>query len=326
LRGRLLAFGLIAVAVAGAYVYGRFRGADRAGAQADQGGYVGFEPAQIDLGDQLWAQVVPVTLTFVNRGTSGLTIESAHSSCDCTVIEGGAFQGRAVTPGESLPVDVKLDTQKSPGLKARRIDLTAASGVRYSAVIRVNVVGTWSITPDALDFGEVVLDDGEDDPRATVLYESDTDNLLDISTSGAAWIEVQPNPADQGRIEILVRLVKARLAAGQNSASLVVGTDCALKPSAVVFLKARGVHELAISPTQVLLVGTKPVRVECFDRTGARVRLVSADAASGAIRVDVLPNGAIEILNSTTGPLPEPIAVRVVDDRGRSRVFPVSAS
>jgi hypothetical protein len=137
---------------------------------------------------------------------------------------------------------------------------------------------------------------------------------------------VQPNPADQGRIEILVRLVKARLAAGQNSASLVVGTDCALKPSAVVFLKARGVHELAISPTQVLLVGTKPVRVECFDRTGARVRLVSADAASGAIRVDVLPNGAIEILNSTTGPLPEPIAVRVVDDRGRSRVFPVSAS
>jgi hypothetical protein len=199
---RLLAFGVIVAAVAGAYVYGRFHGADRSSAQAEQGGYAGFEPAQIDLGDQLWAQVVPVALTFVNRGASPITIESAQSSCDCTVIEGGVFRGRRVTPGESLPVEVKLDTQKSPGLKARRIDLTAASGARYSAVIRVNVVGTWSITPDALDFGEVVLDDAEEDPHATVLYESATDNLLDVSTSGAAWTEAQPIPTDHDGIGI----------------------------------------------------------------------------------------------------------------------------
>jgi hypothetical protein len=323
---RLALVGLLIAAAAGAYVYGRFSpNNNKTITETQVAAFVGFEPAQIDLGDQPWAQVIPVQLMFVNRAASPIVIESAESSCDCTVIENNAYRGRAVSAGESLGLDVKLDTQKSPGPKARRVDLTTASGARYSAVIRVNVQGTWSLTPDTIDFGDVVLDDGEDGPTGVVVFESDADELKDVSAAGAPWLVVSTAPADAGRVAISLRVAKALLATGQNSASVVVETSCAVKANAAVYVKARAVHELSTAPAQVTLVGAKHQRVECTDRSGRRVRLVSADTGSEAIGVAVLEDGAVDVWNAVGAALPEPVVVRVADEAGRSRVFQVSA-
>ena len=118
--------------------------------------------------------------------------------------------------------------------------------------------------------------------------------------------------------------LRAELPPGQNSASLVVRTSSTIKPTGVVFVKARGVHELTMSPRNVFLVGAAAQRIEFFDRSGKRTRIVSVDTNRELLDAQVLEDGAIILCNARDEAPRESVAVRVVDDGGRCRNFRVS--
>ncbi len=316
---------VLVVVLAGAYAFGVWQKQQGATGVSPRLGYVGFQPTEIDLGEHLWDTVVPVELQFINHGASPITIQSVRTSCDCAVVEAEGLEARVVAPGECLAVPVKLNTLKNPGLKKRTVQLTTTKGARYSAVIIVNVRGTWELAPDALDFGDVVLDNGEPGGMRSVFFNSETERLLEVSAPSAPWIEWRTTENRPGNTEILISVHTGCLPIGQNSASLLVRTSSSVKPTGAVYVKARGVHELSPSPPAVLLLGDKHERVEFSDRTGKRVHIVCVEVSSGSIFALTLEDGAIEIWNSTGKALSERIAVRVVDDRGRCRVIHVSA-
>ena len=156
--GLLVAVVAIIVVTVGAYWAGRWRastGRARADAPAMDAGFVGLEPREIDLGDQLWGQSIPIEFLFVNESRLPVSIGSIESSCGCLVIDSDAWNGRVVQPGELVSMDVMLDTENNPGAKVRRLDLTLDSGERYSARIVVNVYGTWSVAPVSMVAGLV---------------------------------------------------------------------------------------------------------------------------------------------------------------------------
>lgn len=322
---RLLGLGVVVVAVVGAYVFGAYQGHRPAVTPTAPAAYTGFLPAEIDLGDQMWAQIVPFQLTFVNGGPEQLVIRSAQSSCDCTVIESAGFVGRTLQGGESLTIDVSLHTLNNAGLKQRQIEFLTDSGARYAGKVNVNVHGTWNLTPDAVDFGDVVLEDAEDPAPRGVIFESQPDQLIDVSAPGVSWIDWQTTQMNATTTEVQIFVRAARLQVGQSSASLVFRTSSTIKATGVVFVKAKGVHELTSSPTQVLLVGGRHQRVEFFDRAGDRARIVSVEAGSPQLTTALSDEGTIDIWNPSGQAISEAVPVRVVDERGKSRVLHVSA-
>ena len=320
--GLLVAVVAIIVVTVGAYWAGRWRastGRARADAPAMDAGFVGLEPREIDLGDQLWGQSIPLEFLFVNESRLPVSIGSIESSCGCLVIDSDAWNGRVVQPGELVSMDVMLDTENNPGAKVRRLDLTLDSGERYSARIVVNVYGTWSVAPNVLDFGEVTIDGAADDQARLTVFQSESDELLDVAAPEMPWLQWRTAPRGPGRVDILLGVLRAELPPGQNSASLVVRTSSTIKPTGVVFVKARGVHELTMSPRNVFLVGAAAQRIEFFDRSGKRTRIVSVDTNR-----ELLDAGAIILCNARDEAPRESVAVRVVDDGGRCRNFRVS--
>ena len=68
-----LAFLLVIVAAAYSLGYWHNRPPEvQVAAPREATEFVGFEPAEIDLGDQLWGEVIPVEFTFVNLGSEAV--------------------------------------------------------------------------------------------------------------------------------------------------------------------------------------------------------------------------------------------------------------
>jgi len=319
-----IALAIISAVSASAYVWGRYSGQRSDPGAVESDGYIGFDPVEVDLGDQTWNDVVPFQLTLVNHGTAPITVDTVESSCDCAVIDVAEYRGRTVGPGVALAIDVALHTSTNPGLARRRISAKTVGGERYSASVTLNVRGTWSISPDAVDFGDILLDAADSPDAKTVLFESSSD-ALEAVESAEPWVACGVDVGDGGLTTVNVRVIREQLPFGQNSASVVVHTSSALKPTGVLYVRARGVHELISSPQHVLLVGDEHQRIDFSDRAGQRVRLVAAESGSDALEVQILDDGAIEVWNTTGRPVPESIAVRVTDVAGRSRVLRVAA-
>lgn len=148
-----------AVAIGAAYLLGRWQ-VERFPSWAHLApAYVGFEPARLDLGEQLWGDLVPVELTFVNHGREPLVVQAITSTCDCLLTDEQSLTGRRIEAGGALTIGLTLATGAYPGLKHRTLTLTDGAGNRYTAELVFDVRGTWNVEPDVVDFGEVVVGD-----------------------------------------------------------------------------------------------------------------------------------------------------------------------
>jgi hypothetical protein len=110
---------LIAAVAAGGYIAGMSTGrpANSTTALPD---YVGFDPTEIDLGEQLWGLTLDVPLKLVNRSQEPIEIAAARSSCGCTVIQNEHYDGKVVPPGESFQFDIRVTRGKTrAGARAR---------------------------------------------------------------------------------------------------------------------------------------------------------------------------------------------------------------
>lgn len=288
------------------------------------GGFVGFQAAEIQLGDQLWGRSIALQLRFLNDSAQALTIDSVKSCCGCAIVEVASYEGQILAPGEALPVDVVLSTGHNPGQKKRAVHLDLTSGQRHTAAIHLNVYGTWKVTPEVLDLGELPFEQPPQYVERLVVFESRADELVEVSAPALPWIQCHVAKRAGSRRDILVRILKSELPAGQNSVSVVVRTSNAVKPAGVIFVRARGVHELASVPAPVVIVGAEQRPVEFFDRSGKRARIASLEIEGDGVRGKVLDGGGVVLWREGSQRFPEPVLVRVVDEIKRYREFRVS--
>ena len=287
-------------------------------------GEVGFRRQTRTFNEVLWGDERRFSLEFVNNGNKSIQIEAVDSSCGCTTINGASLQGRIVEPGDSIEIAMSMVAGKNPGPKRSTITLKDSSGGTYTTQALMQVVGTWRVEPDVLDFGTVFLDGDGKGVTKTAHFESSDDQLLSVKAPSVPWLRVRTTHSS-GRVEILVHVLKDELPVGQYSATIRIETSSGVKPHGVIFVRARGEYELVSSPASVLLVGAGSETVDFFDRSGGRVRVLKARSNHEAVRVEVLRNGAIRIQKESVEPIGEVVSVSITDERGRTRTIFVSA-
>jgi hypothetical protein len=326
----ILKLAFLAVAVAGAYSVGYWHNRPQA-PQSDanvavQAGFVGFEPAEINLGTHLWDAVVPFELSFVNRSPATVIIQHVEASCDCVVLEAESLASRAIGPGEILPLAGTIDTEDHPGAYVRTVTLEAESGEKWAAVVELDVVGTWSLSADRLDFGEFYLGTpGIEYLEQSFRFASDTDDLLGQPKCDAPWVECFVAPRDDAAKEILVRIPVQKLAPGVSTTEILLRTTSDVRPDGAVYVRVNAIPALVLKPPNVFLVGGEARRVRVFDHDGGTVQLVRVESSHEYVSVRVIRPNEIEIQNTTGRRLTETATVRVQDAQGRSVEIRVSA-
>jgi hypothetical protein len=308
----------------GAYFAGRYNVFHSRRDSSTEAGYVGFQPPSLQLGDHLWDTVLPLELAFVNDGPAAVVIQSITSTCDCVVFDGETYEGQSVESGSVLAVPLTLHTGLYPGLKRRMVKLVGASGSEYTAELFVNVHGTWSLEPDTLDFGEVLLGDPTTgDAEQTLTFVSQVDELVGEPQANAPWLCCFAAHRDANTTEILVRVLKAQLPPGVSTANIVFETTSVVRPDTAVYVRAKGVPALVATPAGVFLVDGEVKRVRFTDRAGRSVRLVRAEPSSDDIRATLVGNSQVEFVKRRKGP-GGAVLVRVEDDKDRFTTVIVS--
>ncbi|MBU0640277.1 MAG: DUF1573 domain-containing protein [Planctomycetes bacterium] len=184
---------IVVIIVAAAYAFGYWHNHSPVSQNAAEPSFVGFEPAEIDLGDHMWGEVVPFCLTLANRSSVAVVVDSVRSSCGCAVIETDGLHGQMVEAGDIISLEGTLDTETNPGFKRRRIELGDAAGRTYCAILAVNVRGTWTVSPDMLDFGDVdVTEAGAEAPAELLSFVSDSDSMVGEPLTKASWCNTSP--------------------------------------------------------------------------------------------------------------------------------------
>jgi len=139
----------------------------------------GFEPARVDLGSRLWGSTVPVDLAFLNPTSDPITIQKIVSSCDCVVVDRDELSGSVVEPGQVLQMGASIDTGEHPGSFIRTVTLTSDTGQEWRVALALEVVGSWTLSPDRLDFGEVRLGmPGVEFVEESLTFDSESDELV----------------------------------------------------------------------------------------------------------------------------------------------------
>ena len=160
-RSAITAAAVLAVAALIGYFAGAIVPSDTTKGVVAQRLGAGFEPTVMNLGEQAWGRVLEFPLTLVNRSDKSLVIASAEPSCGCTVISSD-WLAQKIPPRGRFQFNISLETLTNPGPKKRVVSVTFESGKSVSTTIVLDVVGTWTLDSDTVDFGRFVLG-GEDE-------------------------------------------------------------------------------------------------------------------------------------------------------------------
>ncbi|MFH1748785.1 MAG: DUF1573 domain-containing protein [Planctomycetota bacterium] len=188
--------------------------------------FVGFLEPVLDLGEVPWATEQFVSLPFVNQTAQPVTIDSITSTCGCVLAhDASAYQGRVVTPGSELAIEVGMETGKKLGRKRAHIELGTTSGRSFGVLVRAWVVGSWDLSADEVHFGKVFFDDPAD-PVMSVVFSSESDRVAATPEADAPWLVCsrRSGKAGDGGQEIELRIVKDKLSPGVNSCTVEVRT------------------------------------------------------------------------------------------------------
>lgn len=283
-----------------------------------------FSPPEINLGDELWGQVIPIELSLQNHGNEPLTIADAKSSCGCAVLEKDSYQNRVVEAGGVLKVNLNLDTKNSTGRKQRTVTLISSAGDEFTATILLNVTGTWRVAPEYVNFDEVTVGARKAAITQVATFESDSDELLDISIESAPWLECRRGEQTDNRTELVVQVLPEMLERGKNFGTIQLKTSSEVKPTASIVVTVIGVYELTAKPDPIVMLFNDRRRVEFFDPAADRVRITSARVSDPAINCAVLDDGAVEVWETGEESSVEKPRLIVEDEAGRSRAVLIS--
>lgn len=147
----------------------------------------------------------------------------------------------SIEPHGFIPLSLQFSAGTNPGKKSSLITARTSLGA-VTAAVTADVVGTWSLTPSRLDFGRVTSRVEASSREQIIYFESDSDELVGIDTSGTPWISVTSVPIDARRYELTVALRGELLPPGVSVGSIIVRTTSDTKPEAVVHVRAQFVE------------------------------------------------------------------------------------
>lgn len=267
---------------------------------------VGFVPARIDLGTQPWASVLPLELEFINGGESPLTIASISTSCNCAVFDSAAMEGRLVAPGETLQVSGSLETSLHAGTLARSVPLTTKDERQFVATLFVEVTGSWAISADSVNFGDVVCGPAADAPTMqSIVFTPSGDDLKESPSADVDWVEVSTTGLESGATRIDLRVRSELLRPGIRTGQLIVRTSSAIRPECSIYLRARGVASLLAMPTPVFLEPGARQRVSFRRPDGTPAKIFRATSDDERLSVEIVGDDQIAVseLAGRTGPV-----------------------
>ncbi len=321
-------FVLAAVVGVGAYGLGlwvgqRGEGGEPGGAGTHNAGaasgaeHTGFVPLEVDLGAVHWNSEVPFSAAFVNRDDDPVTIRVVRTSCGCTTLR-DEIQGAAIAPGAELAVSGLVRVPQRPGETREEVTLLLDTGAVHVLPVRFEVLAGYSVRPAAIDFGTVNLDEGAD-VLTSAIFESDQATIAGTPTSDAAWVDVSVGSSVAGETELVVSLVKTRLATGRQWANISVSTTDAHRPHLTIPVRANATSSLRPVPGQVVLRAGDERVVHVVDSDGRTVDVVGwtwVDGDSGA-DVSVRPDGGRAVLTAQTSAAPQSrwLEMRVAGER-----------
>ncbi|MBN2448170.1 MAG: DUF1573 domain-containing protein [Phycisphaerae bacterium] len=286
---------------------------------------VGFTPRSLDLGTHLWDTEVPFELTFTNGTTEPIEITSTRASCSCLMLDADAVRGRIVQPGQAIPISGLLDTGMHPGVLTRRITLGTTNG-EYSAEVMLAVEGTWTISADAVDFGEIPLGDPETlTVSKEIVFEARPDCLLGSPEPTVEWIKCHASVVTKETTRLVIEVDPLLLPAGTSAGAIVLRTTSSVRPNTTVYVRARGMSVLTAQPAVVFLQGVQPRRVKIVGRDSEAVTVAEATCDDPSLQVCILEGGVIELSNPVGNAMLAARHVRVTDSTGRSVEIVVSA-
>lgn len=281
-------------------------------------GLVGFAETFVDIGQVPWGTDVPVSLAFANGSDEPVTIESVEASCGCAlVLDADGCRGRALLAGDQIQVDVSLGAGTKPGLNEAFVKVGLADGRSRGALVRWDVVPSWTLSADLVQFGKVYLDEPEV-PAVTVAFSSHSCTLVAVQPD-VSWLECEAQSLGPGGRDawLTLRLKKERLSPGVNRGMLMVTTTDRTVPTARVLVTALGSTALVPYPYHLVLVPGSSGAIRFSEETGRACTLVSAEATHPAIRVQLRDSGLVQC-SFEAGPMPRgPVPLVVRDESGR---------
>lgn len=281
-------------------------------------------PDLLDFGEVLWGDQVQGEASFINGGSEPVSIETVEASCGCTVVDSAAFVAAPIAAGERRVLPFVFNAGKNPGPKSSAIKVREAGGRTSECVVKAVVKGTWMLDPDRVDFGEVMI--GSVAADRVIRVTSSQDRVRNVEIVGAApWLEQHLAARGEGVWEVLIRLRAERLTTGASMATLIVHTDNAIKPSAAIQVRVRGVAQLQASVPCISLIGNETKVVSFTDGHGKPAKIADASSGHAGIAVHVIGESSIDVCNVSGDPLPEAVSIRVTDTGGASCTLWVSS-
>lgn len=268
---------------------------------------------------QPWASVLPLELEFINGGESPLTIASISTSCNCAVFDSAAMEGRSVAPDETIQVSGSLETGLHAGTLARSVTLKTTEERQFVATVFVEVTGTWAISADSVDFGDVVCGPTADAPTVrSILFTPSGDDLAETPTVDVDWVEVSTAKLDSGATRIDLRVKRELLRPGIRTGQLILRTSSSIRPDCSIYLRARGKASLLATPNPVFLEPGAKQRVSSRRPDGTPAKIVRATSNDERLAVEIVGGDQIEVSEHAGRIGGSNASVQVEDDTGRA--------
>lgn len=224
-----------------------------------------------------------------------------------------ATNGLELFPGDVIPLSFTMNTGRSSGPKSAQITLTTEQDTQYSAGVNLTVKGTWSVTPDRIDFGDIEIGQTPEAPSRLVEFHSTNEQFRGVEVLRTQWLEHHVASRTDGRTELLFRVRPERLPPGVSSATAVIRTTSSVKPEGVIYISVRGVNRLNASVQRVGLLGAEPKVVKFTDAQGKPAALASVDAGQSELSVRIVRPSHIELSNPNGKKFDSVIPVTVTD-------------
>ena len=160
-----------------------------------------------NFGQALRGSTVPATFHLANNGDGPLTISVIKAACGCTATQ---LKDKVIPPGESRPLDVKLNLSLQKGPQNKEIAIHSDDPEHPVVILRMigESVSLVDVSPERAVIGPIKGDEGSKTLTVAGL-EDLTFNVLSTRTSDE-WVSVDVKPVEEGKKYEAVITVKAK--------------------------------------------------------------------------------------------------------------------
>lgn len=224
----------------------------RAAAAPAQSGFVHFDPPHVELGELPWNSVLESEAVLRNDSAIEVAVETARTGCACVNFKPSDYAGRRLPPGQTLRIPLSIHMGTRAQRREADLEVLMSNGVVHHFAASFEVVATYEIWPERIEFGDVDLDLDETLGESSVVsFRSPTAQILQVSTD-VPWLSAARADVDE-QVQIAVQVNRAALPHGRNVASVAVLTDDPYRPAYYIQVVANGQAAVRAVPGVVVM-------------------------------------------------------------------------